>query len=61
MGKVPLPVVKELEHRARQNLSAITAAFAKTSSFNTTTEKCQHSLKSTFKKGQNSDSKRCQS
>ena len=52
MGKVPLPVLKELEHQARQNLSTInfTAAFAKTSSCNTSMEKCQHSLKSTFKK-----------
>ena len=53
MGKVPLPVLKELEHQARQNLSTINfmAAFAKTaSSCNTTMEKCQHSLKSTFKK-----------
>ena len=53
MGKVPLPVSKELEHQARQNLSTInfTSAFAKTaSSCNTTIEKCQHSLKSTFKK-----------
>ena len=53
MGKVPLPVLKELEHQARQNLSTInfTAAFAKTaSSCNTTMEKCQHSLKSTFNK-----------
>ena len=53
MGKVPLPVLKELEHQARQNFSTInfTAAFAKTSSScNTTMEKCQHSLKSTFKK-----------
>ena len=53
MGKVPLPVLKELEHQARQNLSTInfTAAFTKpSSSCNTTMEKCQHSLKSTFKK-----------
>ena len=53
MGKVLVPVLKELEHQARQNLSTInfTAAFAKTaSSCNTTMEKCQHSLKSTFKK-----------
>ena len=52
MGKVPLPVLKELEHQARQNLSTInfTAAFAKTTSCNTTMEKCQHSLKSTVKK-----------
>ena len=45
MGKVPLPVPKELEYQARQNLSTInfTAAFAKTSSSsscNTTMEKC---------------------
>ena len=51
MGKVPLPVLKELEHQARQNLSTINFAFNKTaSSCNTTLEKCQHSLKSTFKK-----------
>ena len=52
MGKIPLPVLKELEHQARHNLSPInfTAALAKTSSCNTTMEKCQHSLKSTFKK-----------
>ena len=51
MGKVPLPVLKELEHQARQNLSInFTAVFAKTSSCNTTMEKSQHSLKLTFKK-----------
>ena len=53
MGKVPLPVLKQLEHQARQNLSTInfTAAFAKTaSSCNTTMKKSQHSLKSTFKR-----------
>ena len=53
MGKVPLPVLKELEHQARQNLSTINfaATFAKTASIcNTTMEKCQDSLKSTFKK-----------
>ena len=53
MGKVPLPVLKELEHQARENLSTINfiAAFAKTSSScNSTVEKCQHSLKSLFKK-----------
>ena len=45
MGKVPPPILKELEHQARQNISTLnfTAAFA-------TFEKCQHSLKSTFKK-----------
>ena len=53
IGKAPLPVLKELEHQARQNLSTINfmAAFAKTSSScNSTLEKCQHSLKSSFKK-----------
>ena len=42
MGKIPLPVFKELEHQARQNLSTINfpAAFAKTSSScNSTLEK----------------------
>ena len=35
MGKVPLPIVKELEHQARQNISTLnfTTAFAKTSYF----------------------------
>ena len=53
MGKVSLPILKELEHQARQNISTLnfTAAFAKTSSScNATLEKCQHSLKSTFKR-----------
>ena len=53
MGKVPLPILKELEHQARQNISFLnfTAAFAKTSSScNAPLEKCQHSLKSTFKR-----------
>ena len=53
MGKVPLPILKELEHQARQNISMLnfTAAFTKTSSScNATLEKCQHSLKSTFKR-----------
>ena len=53
MGKVPLPILKELEHQARQNISTLnfTAAFAKTSSScNSTLEKCQHSPKSTFQK-----------
>ena len=46
MGKVPLQVLKEPEHQARQNLPTInfTATFAKTAS-----EKCQHSLKAIFK------------
>ena len=42
-----------MEHQARQNISTLnfTAAFAKTSSScNATLEKCQYSLKSTFKK-----------
>ena len=53
MGKVPLPILKEFEHQARQNIFTLnfTAAFAKTSSScNATLEKCQHSLKSTFKR-----------
>ena len=56
MGKVPLPILKELEHQARQNISTLnfTAAFAKTSSSCYASlekcEKCQHSIKSTFKK-----------
>ena len=52
IGKVPLPILKELEHQARQNISTLnfTAAFAKTSSCNASLEKCHHSLKSTFKR-----------
>ena len=53
MGKIPLPILKELEHQARQNIFMLsfTAAFAKTSSScNATLGKCQHSLKSTFKR-----------
>ena len=53
MGKVPLQVLKELEHQARQNLSTIhfIATFARTaSSCNTVMEKCQHSIKATFKR-----------
>ena len=53
MGKVPLPILKELEHQARQNISTLNfaAAFAKTScSCNACLEKCQHSIKSTIKK-----------
>ena len=48
MGKVPLPILKELKHQARQNISTLnfTAAFAKiSSSCNATIEKCQYSLK----------------
>ena len=53
MGKVQTPILKELEQQARQNISTLnfTAAFAKTSSScNATLEKCQHSLKSAFKR-----------
>ena len=53
MGKVPIQVLEKLEHQARQNLSNINfpATFAKTvSTFNNTMEKCQDSLKPTFKK-----------
>ena len=52
MGKVPLQVLKELEHQARQNLCTnFTATFAKTvSSCNTVVEKCQHSIRATFKR-----------
>ena len=53
MGKVPLQILNELEHQARQNISTLNFAttFAKTSSScNATLEKCQYSLKSTFKK-----------
>ena len=53
VARVPLPVLKELEHQARQNISTLnfTAAFAKTSSScNASLEKCQHSIKSTIKK-----------
>ena len=51
MGKVALPILKEMEHQARQNISTLnyTAAFAKTSSCNVTLDKYQHSLKSAFK------------
>ena len=53
MGKVPMPILKELEHQARQNISTLNFAttFAKTScSCNATLEWCQHSLKATSKK-----------
>ena len=56
VGKVPLQVLKELEHQARQNLSTInfTATFARTaSSCNTVMEKCLHSAKATFKRVKN--------
>ena len=53
MGKVTLPVLKDLEHQARQNLCTINfaATFAKNASIcNSIMEKCQDSFKSTFKK-----------
>ena len=53
MGRVPLQVLKEPEHQARQNLSTInfTAIITRTaSSCNTVMEKCQHSIKGTFKR-----------
>ena len=53
MGKIPMTILKELEHQARQNISTLNfaATFAKTSSScNVNLERCQHSLKATFKK-----------
>ena len=53
VAKVPLQVLKKLEHQARQNLSTInfTATFARTaSSCNTVLEKGLHSAKATTKK-----------
>ena len=64
MGKVPLPILKELEHQTRQNICTLnfTAGFANTSSFcNATLEKCQYSLKSTFKRVKFQIQKKCQS
>ena len=54
MSKVPLQVLKELEHQARENLSTInfTATFARTNSCNTVI-KCLHSAKATFKRVKN--------
>ena len=51
MGKAPLPILKELEHQARQNISTLnfTAAFAKTSSSCNAT--LGRSLRSKFYKG----------
>ena len=52
VGKVPLQVLKDLEHQARQNLSTInfTATFARTASSCNTIMKCLHSAKATFKR-----------
>ena len=64
MGKVPLQVLEELEHQERQNLCTINfaATFAMTASIgNSTMEKCQGSLQSTFKKVKRKTSKGCQS
>ena len=47
MGKIPRPILKELEHQARQNISTFNFT---SSSCNASLEKCQHSIKSTFKK-----------
>ena len=55
VGKVPLQVLKEFEHQARQNLSTInfTATFARNASCNIVMEKCLHSAKATFKRVRN--------
>ena len=51
MGKVLLPILKELEHQVKISMLNFTAAFAKTSSScSASLEKCQHSIKSTFKR-----------
>ena len=52
VAKVPLQVLKELEHQARQNLSTInfTAFAGIASSCNTVLEKGLHSAKATIKK-----------
>ena len=65
MVKVPLPILKELEHQARQNFSTLNFAstLAKTYSFcHVTLEKCQYSLqhflklvKSQIRKGADPD------
>ena len=62
LGKVPLQVLKELEHQARQNFSTTNfmAIFPRTASCNTVMEKCQHSIKTTFKRVKNQIQKSCQ-
>ena len=53
MDKVPLPVVKEFEHQAMQNLSILNflAAFTETASeCNLSMEKSQDSIKATIKR-----------
>ena len=55
-ARFPYKFLRNLEHQARQNLSTInfTATFARTaSSCNTVMEKCQHSIKATFKRVKN--------
>ena len=52
MGKVPIHVVKDFEHQARQNLCTVNfvATFTKTASVcNSTMEKCQDSITSTIR------------
>ena len=54
LGKVSIPILKELEHQARQNISTFnfTAAFAKTSSScNATLEMCQHKSEVNLQEG----------
>ena len=48
MGKVSLPILKELEHQARQN--SYTLNYAIPLPRHPSLEKCQDSIKSTFKK-----------
>ena len=52
MGKVPLQVLKELENQAdRISLPSTLQLLSQTAfACNTTMEKCQHSLKGTFKR-----------
>ena len=53
MGKVPLQVVKELEHQTRLNLCMLNflATFTKAGSdCNALTEKCQDSIRATVKR-----------
>ena len=51
IGKVPMLILKELEHQASISTLYFATTFAKTSSScNATLERCQHSLKATSKK-----------
>ena len=47
LGKVPLQVVKEFDHQARQNLNFSTTFTRTAFECNTTMEKCQDSIKAT--------------